>query len=655
MHWTLLHLVLLSCLLHLGFLAYGAYQDTHPVVKFTDVDYLVFSDGANFIANGQSPYLRATYRYTPLLAWLLLPNVYLHPIWGKILFCAADIFVGWVIYDILIARGLSVSRSCKYSAIWLLNPFIIAISTRGNAESIIAASTLAILWALVVCKNRHLAAVFFGIAVHLKIYPIIYALPLVLFLDENFTNARMVRAENRTPEQMRSIYTFISSLFRKERIEFGLLSGATFFLLTGWMYASYGKEFLDETYLYHITRKDHRHNFSHYFYHMYLSSANASSNSSSATWLHRFTSLISFAPQLGLVSILGAVLAKDLTVAIFAQTFAFVMLNKVCTSQYFVWYLCLLPLILPSSRLTDDKRRLGVVLILLWVMGQLRQAFWLFFAFQLEHMAQNTFRELWGAGSVFYLINSIILASILKYHRYEPIYDSGRVRPIFQDKTGAGKKTAIGARTTLKTNPQANTDAADTTQSYPSHRILSQKEGKLVLDEIIYSPGMVEMMVKESAALFQVADYCFIVFLGLAAASPFISCAFQANCFNDSGVPGRVWANLPVLAIITAIFCLFMYMKLTRIREDGPVFNSRRSSESLLVIESMGLQLQTTNGWGTIKTRFVPFSSIGNLIINEAVTLYTIRYYLAILVEDDEEMTVVFEVSRRRSGFYFMS
>ena len=165
---------------------------------------------------------------------------------------------------------------------------------------------------------------------------------------------------------------------------------------------------MQETYLYHISRKDHRHNFSLYFYPLYLSHFEGNTPS----FFSLFGAAGSFIPQFGIVLVLGALLAKrDIFLACFAQTFTFVMMNKVVTSQYFMWYLFFLPLILPNNRLIQDRWKLGVFLIVCWIASQ---AFWLFFAYSLEHLGENTFRELWVGSLFFFVSNSLILGYIIQ-------------------------------------------------------------------------------------------------------------------------------------------------------------------------------------------------------------------------------------------------
>lgn len=152
-------------------------------MKYTDIDYLVFTDAARFISHGQSPYDRATYRYTPLLAWLLYPTTFAGiggipgSVWfdfGKLLFAAGDIVTGWLIMRILIStQDMSVERALKYASLWLLNPMVANISTRGSSEGLLAVIVVALLWTVLQRRVR-LAGVLLGLGVHFKIYPFVY-------------------------------------------------------------------------------------------------------------------------------------------------------------------------------------------------------------------------------------------------------------------------------------------------------------------------------------------------------------------------------------------------------------------------------------------------------------------------------------------------
>lgn len=83
---------------------YSWLHDGAAELAYSDIDYLVVSDGAALIGSGGSPFHRPTYRYSPLLALALLPNTWLGPSFGKLLFCAADLAVGALLHAVLLAR-----------------------------------------------------------------------------------------------------------------------------------------------------------------------------------------------------------------------------------------------------------------------------------------------------------------------------------------------------------------------------------------------------------------------------------------------------------------------------------------------------------------------------------------------------------------------
>lgn len=173
-----------AILLRVGLFFYGLYQDATSPLKYTDIDYFVFTDAARFTAGGRSPYDRDTYRYTPLLAWLLLPTTWRNGFsFGKVLFAASDIVAGWLMILVLRSTpGVSKERAVKFSTIWLLNPMVATISTRGSSEGLLGVLVIALLWAAVQRKIV-LTGLLLGLSVHFKIYPFIYATSLLWWLD----------------------------------------------------------------------------------------------------------------------------------------------------------------------------------------------------------------------------------------------------------------------------------------------------------------------------------------------------------------------------------------------------------------------------------------------------------------------------------------
>ncbi|KAF2169196.1 hypothetical protein M409DRAFT_64944 [Zasmidium cellare ATCC 36951] len=74
------------------------------------------------------------------------------------------------------------------------------------------------------------------------------------------------------------------------------------------------------------------------------------------------------------------------------------------------------------------------------------------------------------------------------------------------------------------------------------------------------------------------------------------------------------------------------------------IFRKGYTEESLLVIRGLGVQTSTSSPsylW-TSSTRFIPTSSIQDIFIHEAFKGFEVRFYLAIVVEGEEDVVVVF-------------
>lgn len=520
-----------------------------PARKYTDVDYVVFTDAAREVVAPRplvtpeaaaeagdgmaawmfglgSPYDRATYRYTPFLAWLAVPNVAIAFAWGKLVFAAVDILVGWLIADILRARGVPPRAAAAYACLWLFSPIAANISTRGSADCIVVALSLLALRGLV-RGHEVAAAAWLGGAVHFKIFPALFAIPMVLAIDQHSDPstlaadpASLVRLEpdegswaaggtdeqegsdsdsdsdsdsgppsdasagleevrcrsavrqrssstsrvrrvgsagpmpvaeaaaaaeadgrvmeswpagdsllaratdcGRPTSSLDALLRWVRGFVTWRRVRFGVVSLAVCGALTGAAVVLYGHRCLHDAYLYHLGRTDPRHNFSPYFYSLYLADGSAGAAS---------LGLSAFLPQLAVVLAAGFGLYRDVPLAMLVQAVAFVALNKVCTAQYFLWWQGLLPVAAAAARLGAARSGGWVSSSAGWVavaaLFLAGQAGWLLQASDLEEGGRQTFLGVWGAGLVFLAINTGIMVGLVQAGRgAPPLFFAGRL------------------------------------------------------------------------------------------------------------------------------------------------------------------------------------------------------------------------------------
>jgi phosphatidylinositol glycan class M len=458
-------------------------------VQYTDIDYYVFTDAAKLVVQGQSPFDRHTYRYTPFLAYYLSffsPHI---DIISRYLFCIADALCG---YLILILRRQSRQRRdatlkvgsterengfqsesaslCDLipsdSMWWLYNPLPINICTRGSAESLqvllpvllaIAVATIGvndkriqsdtwtntrssrrpsllecsipdmagIVWKDALVRRACVCGCILGLAIHLKIYPLIYTLSFMAYFSR-LEGAPCWKPEIHAPHFCcnydwvhHHVRIWIMRLIRPASIALLLSTITTAATITLAAVLMFGTESWEIGVAYHLSRLDHRHNYSSYWYWIYLARAKAHAsglyNASAALGVFGKFLLVPQAILL-FVSSLG-IGPYNLELTLFLQTFLFVLQNKVITGQYFTWYLALVPLCFPGTTTTStspfiqayDKR----LLLSLLALG-VSIVFWLLNAYCLEMLGMANHVPLCIASLAFYAANVNVFCQVLR-------------------------------------------------------------------------------------------------------------------------------------------------------------------------------------------------------------------------------------------------
>lgn len=385
-------LLLYGALLRCIVLVYSIFHDYAFRVKYTDIDYMIVVDGAKEMLQGGTPFQRTTYRYTPLLAALVLPAALIANPLGKIVFALSDIGAAYYCYNVLC--GFSTERSAKQMVMLfiLFNPVVLNVSTRGNSDMLISFMTMGVLAKF--SEHRYsLAALLLGFAVHFKIYPVIYALPLVLQVWE----------QARGPSTLYRVMKAFTTVL-KCGIYFFIGFGIPTFLC----YLLYGQQYLDEAFIYHVHREDHRHNFSPYWLLMYLNMGRRSLGLGS----DYAPGLVAFLPQFVVLLFASWRLRRNIAHACCVETVLFVAFNKVCTVQYFVWFIPFLAFVFCDQRpVGSGTVALGgscggstsvwsvVAVLLLWASTI---PLWVWTAYPLEFEGQNHYGRLWIVSLIFF-------------------------------------------------------------------------------------------------------------------------------------------------------------------------------------------------------------------------------------------------------------
>ncbi|KAK0557679.1 GPI mannosyltransferase 1 [Tilletia horrida] len=289
------------------------------------------------------------------------------------------------------------------------------------------------------------SSTFLSLAANFKLFPILYGAPILAHLAAVSGSARdgPIGADALTPWEKEELETGRRpegrSWLQRNRagIKYALMCAYIFGAINITLFGIFGLPYVQNAIAYHLLRRDHRHNFSPYYLPTYLLDVVPTSGLSSLkeapglsalfsaylpssltsqlpanllSTLAAFRPLFAFVPQFAVALYLGSSLgAHDLVFACAAQTLSFVAFNKVVTSQYFLWFLWLLPLILPDLKFSSPLQ--GWAVLAVWAGSQ---ALWLSQAYLLEFAAQDVHLRIWAASIVMVFSHTWILNTCLQ-------------------------------------------------------------------------------------------------------------------------------------------------------------------------------------------------------------------------------------------------
>ncbi|CAH8496913.1 unnamed protein product [Heterobilharzia americana] len=501
---------ILALILRLVLVVFSVWQDSvrwpDGQLRFTDVDYDVFSDAAQAFIDGKNIYVERYWLFSKgkksLTSTQVVSNnsdffdipidesqrhqsipdvsVIAH-IWGKLIFIMADLLCGYLQYKIIQDKLFqdnatlpdkinprtgqkSLSSNTNRLAVyfvcfgWLFNPVTAVVSARGNADALQSCFVLACLWCIL--KHRIiLAGLLYGLCIHLRIYPVIYSPSIYMWLMEE---KKSDNDNEMSKSQSRSLFSVFMKLPNRNHLVFGFSCLLSLIILTGLCYLYFGGIlFLQQAYIYHFSRSDFKHNFAPHFLSVYLLSGQKWFNNKQimpaygfSQWLNIMwrilqcddeddrNSLIgnmntinlseyifniaSLAPCILLIPCLSFKLYSNMGLCWFVLTYMFVTFNRVCTSQYFLWSLCLLPVALIDIRLPPGITPFYAVVhtLLIWFGSQ---GLWLASAYTLEMCTlKGVFLNriiwiiVWMASLNFFACNIFILFRLISW-RSQPI------------------------------------------------------------------------------------------------------------------------------------------------------------------------------------------------------------------------------------------